>query len=59
MMIFSPRYPLCLSLIAEGKINLKQLVTHRYKLEQSLDAFEAAKQGKGIKIIIDCDRNAA
>lgn len=50
-------YPLALSLIADGKINVKPLITHRFKLEQALDAFAAAKKGDGIKVMIDCREN--
>jgi len=49
-------WPLCLQLIREGRIDVKKLVTHRFRLEESLDAFEVAKSGAGIKVIIDCDR---
>lgn len=35
-------YPKAISLVSEGLINLKPLVTHRFTLEQAKDAFEAA-----------------
>ena len=47
-------WPLCLQLLQEGKIDLKKLVTHRFPLEQTLEAFEVAKSGRGIKVVIDC-----
>jgi len=47
-------WPLCLQLIQEGKIDVKKLVTHRFPLEKAIDAFEVAKSGQGIKVIIDC-----
>ena len=47
-------WPLCLQMIIEKKIDVKKLVTHRFPLEQALDAFEVAKSGAGIKVIIDC-----
>ncbi|KAI1301715.1 Sorbitol dehydrogenase [Halotydeus destructor] len=47
-------YALALSLIADGKIDVKPLITHRFKLEQALDAFETARKGEGIKVMIDC-----
>jgi len=37
-----------------GKINVKPLVTHRFKLEEAVKAFEAASKGLGIKIMIHC-----
>ncbi|XP_050403690.1 sorbitol dehydrogenase [Patella vulgata] len=49
-------YPAALDMIASGKVNVKPLITHRFKLEQSLEAFEMAKQGKGIKIMINCEK---
>lgn len=47
-------YPLALSLVQSGKINLKPLITHRYRLEESKQAFEACSKGEGVKIIINC-----
>ncbi|KAK3765707.1 hypothetical protein RRG08_026182 [Elysia crispata] len=49
-------YPTALAMIASGKVNVKPLVTHRFKLEESIKAFEAAKRGEGIKIMISCER---
>lgn len=50
-------YPLALDMIATGKINVKPLITHRYKLEESAKAFETARTGAGgaIKVMISCD----
>ena len=49
-------YPLALDMIASGKINVKPLITHRYKLEESVQAFETARTGAGdaIKVMISC-----
>ena len=49
-------YPTALAMIASGKVNVKPLVTHRYTLEQTIEAFEAAKRGEGVKIMISCER---
>ncbi|XP_046576640.1 sorbitol dehydrogenase-like isoform X2 [Haliotis rubra] len=49
-------YPTALSMVASGQVDVKPLITHRFKLEQSLDAFEAAKRGEGVKIMINCER---
>jgi len=53
-------YQQALGLIASGKINVKPLVTHRFPLEETLQAFETARTGAGgaIKVIIDCDKRA-
>jgi D-xylulose reductase len=39
-------YPLAISLVAAGKIDLKPLVTHRYTFDQAIVAFKATKAGK-------------
>ncbi|XP_055353601.1 sorbitol dehydrogenase-like [Paramacrobiotus metropolitanus] len=49
-------YPMALEMMASGRVDAKPLVTHRYALEQALDAFETARTGAGIKVIIDCSR---
>jgi len=51
-------YPTALEMVASGRVNVKPLVTHRYTLEQTLDAFETAKTGAGgaIKVMIHCGR---
>lgn len=47
-------YPLALSLVESGRIDLKPLVTHRFPLEQSIQAFETCSRGEGVKIMIKC-----
>lgn len=47
-------YPLALSLVETGKINLRPLVTHRFRLEDSVKAFETCCKGEGVKIVIKC-----
>lgn len=52
-------YPLAISLVERGLVDLKPLVTHRYKFKDALEAFELTKAGKDkdgkpvIKVIID------
>ncbi|XP_068210885.1 sorbitol dehydrogenase-like [Palaemon carinicauda] len=50
-------YPIALDMIASGKINVKPLITHRYKLEETVNAFETARTGIGgaIKVMISCE----
>lgn len=50
-------YPLALSLVESGKINLKPLVTHRFPIERSLEAFETCSRGEGVKILIQCTQD--
>ncbi|KAK2765120.1 hypothetical protein FQN54_008819 [Arachnomyces sp. PD_36] len=48
-------YPTAVDLIASGKIDVKRLITNRYKFEQAEEAFELVRQGKEsvIKVIIE------
>jgi D-xylulose reductase len=39
-------YPLAISLVAQGKVDLKPLVTHRYPFDQAIEAFKATQAGK-------------
>lgn len=50
---YSNSYPLALSLIAEGKVNPNPLITHRFELEDAIEAFEVVKRGEGIKVMIN------
>lgn len=45
-----------IDMISCGKINVKPLVSHRFTLEQTLQAFETAKSGAGVKVMIDCSK---
>lgn len=48
------RWPTVIEMLSCGKIDVKPLVTHRYRLEQTLEAFEMAKSGQGVKVMINC-----
>jgi L-iditol 2-dehydrogenase len=45
-------FPLSIALVSSGKVNLKPLISHRYAFAQTLDAFNTAYKGEGIKVII-------
>lgn len=49
-------YPTALELVASGKVQLKRLVTHRFKMADAEEAFSTARDrnSKSIKVIIDC-----
>jgi L-iditol 2-dehydrogenase len=51
---YAEQYPKAIRLVARGLIDVKPLVTHRFKLEEALQAFEvAADYSKGsIKVQI-------
>ena len=40
-------YPAALDMVASGRVNVKPLITHTYKLEEALEAFQRAKTGEG------------
>lgn len=56
---FYHSYPIALQLVASGKVDVKPLVTHRFFLEQSRDAFATSCSGQdgAIKVIIQCFKN--
>jgi len=39
-------------MVATGRINLKELVTHRFSIDEFQQAYEVAKSGEGLKIVI-------
>jgi L-iditol 2-dehydrogenase len=47
-------YPTAIELVKTGRANVKMLITHHYKIEDTLKAFHTAKTGEGnpIKILI-------
>jgi len=49
-------YPAALAMIASGAVDVKPLVTHRFSLEQTLDAFRTAHAGEGVKVMIACHK---
>lgn len=54
---FCCSYSLAMDLVASGKAEVTKMITHRYKLEETLEAFETAKTGKSLKVMIDCRKS--
>ncbi|KAF2893446.1 hypothetical protein ILUMI_12731 [Ignelater luminosus] len=52
-------YPTALALVSSGKANIKPLITHHYRLEDSVQAFQVSKTGVGnaIKVMIHANPN--
>lgn len=50
-------WAMAIAMLASGKVNVKPLVTHRFPLEQAIQAFETTRQGLGIKVMLKCDLN--
>ena len=46
-------YKDCCELVFSGKLDLKPLVTHVFKIEQFQEAYEAARDGVGLKVEIE------
>ncbi len=46
-------YPRSIDLVSKGLVDVRSLVTHRFPLEQSAQAFEVAHQRTGIKVVIE------
>ncbi|KAI1855377.1 hypothetical protein JX266_000242 [Neoarthrinium moseri] len=48
-------YPKAVELVASGKVNPRALITHRFKFEQSLEAFEVVKKASEdtLKVMIE------
>lgn len=46
------------SLIDEGKIDVKPLITHRYGLEETDKALATLERGEGVKIMVEPNRRA-
>ena len=49
-------YPTAIELVRRGVIDVRPLITHRFPLEQSVEAFETARTGAGgaVKVMIKC-----
>lgn len=43
-------YPKAIEMVSEGLIDVKSLVTHRFALEDGLDAFKAASDPKAMAL---------
>ncbi|XP_023209884.1 sorbitol dehydrogenase-like [Centruroides sculpturatus] len=52
-------YPRAIDLVASGAINVKPLITHRFKLEQAIEALKLLKEEKPgtVKVMIHCQKS--
>eukprot|EP00475_Leptophrys_vorax_P039449 TRINITY_DN7131_c0_g1_i1.p1 TRINITY_DN7131_c0_g1~~TRINITY_DN7131_c0_g1_i1.p1 ORF type:complete len:373 (-),score=107.62 TRINITY_DN7131_c0_g1_i1:887-1939(-) len=48
-------YPTCVALLSSGKVDVKPLITHRFKVDELIDAFEVARTGRdgAIKVMFE------
>ncbi len=46
-------YPRAIELVSKGLVDVRSIVTHRFSLEQSVEAFRVAERRDGLKVIIN------
>lgn len=46
-------YPIAMEMVSSGKINVRDLVSHRFEFENSIKAFETARSGDALKVMIN------
>jgi L-iditol 2-dehydrogenase len=46
-------YPRAIDMVAKGLVDVASLVTHRYPLDQAVEAFRVAERREGLKVIIE------
>ncbi|XP_053317811.1 sorbitol dehydrogenase [Spea bombifrons] len=49
-------WPMAISMLSSKRVNVAPLVTHRFPLEEALEAFETTKKGLGVKVMLKCDK---
>ncbi|KAG5848787.1 sorbitol dehydrogenase isoform X2 [Anguilla anguilla] len=54
---YSNTWPVAINMLASKQVNVKPLVTHRFPLEEAVQAFETTRQGLGVKVMLKCDPN--
>jgi L-iditol 2-dehydrogenase len=46
-------YPRAIQMVADGQVDVRSLVTHRFPLEKAADAFGVLQRREGIKVIVE------
>jgi L-iditol 2-dehydrogenase len=46
-------YPRAIELVSKGLVDVRSLVTHRFPLEKTAEAFVVAQRREGLKIIVE------
>ncbi len=47
-------YPRAIQLVASGQVDVRSLITHRFALEKTGEAFAVAQRREGIKVMVKC-----
>ena len=51
LLLYLYSYPLAINLIATGKIDVKPLITQRYKIDQALEGFKLLRQPGDLQVV--------
>jgi threonine dehydrogenase-like Zn-dependent dehydrogenase len=46
-------YPRAIALVASGRVDLRRVVSHRFALADTTQAFELAASRRGLKVIVE------
>jgi len=46
-------YPRAIELVSKGLVDVRSLVTHRFPLDRTVEAFQVAARREGLKVIIE------
>lgn len=46
-------YPRAIDLVSRGLVDVRSLITHRFQLDQAVEAFQVAARREGLKVIIE------
>ncbi|MBI5954790.1 MAG: zinc-binding dehydrogenase [Chloroflexi bacterium] len=47
-------YPRAIELVSKGLVDVRSIVTHRFSLDQAVEAFRVAERREGLKVIVEC-----
>jgi L-iditol 2-dehydrogenase len=47
-------YPRAIELVSKGLVDVRSLVTHRFSLDQAIEAFKVAERREGLKVMVEC-----
>ncbi|XP_071449705.1 sorbitol dehydrogenase-like [Hetaerina americana] len=51
-------YSLALDLLANGKVDIRKMITHHFSIEETIQAYDTARTGQGnpVKVMIHCNK---